>query len=105
MDVAAVRPLVLALRCQLFLCHLFTRCDGASACNPARTPPVEPTRPQTTYIITSAIFNPCPAAFALGRAPRHAKHEIAARVSTKQNAPARAFWPSPGHLLGGEEWE
>ena len=35
-------------------CHLFTRCDGASACNPAVTPPVEPTRPHVnTNIIPS----------------------------------------------------
>ncbi len=45
MDVAAVRRLGLALACQLLFCHLFTRCDGASACNPAETSPVEPTRP------------------------------------------------------------
>ena len=46
MDVDAFfRRLVLAVCCQLLFCHLFTRCDGASACNPVGTSPVEPARP------------------------------------------------------------
>ena len=48
-----VRRLVLAVYCQLLVCHLFTRCDGASACNPAETSPVEPTRPHLLSIIPS----------------------------------------------------
>ena len=50
MDVTALRRLRLALvSCQLQLCHLFTRCDGASACNPAGTSPVESARPHDAY--------------------------------------------------------
>ena len=35
---------------QLLLCHLFTRCGGASACNPAGKPAVEPARPHECII-------------------------------------------------------
>ena len=50
-----VRRLGLAVACQLFFCHLFTRLDGASACNPAETSPVEPTRPHYLSIISSPL--------------------------------------------------
>ena len=30
-----------------FFCHLINEGDGASACNPAKIPPVEPARPHT----------------------------------------------------------
>ena len=92
MDVAAVRPLVLAVRCQLFLCHLFTRCDGASACNPARTPPVEPTRPQTTYIIASVTLDPCPDCLWTGTNAARSEAQRWRRASRpKEKAPAVAF--------------
>jgi len=52
-NVATLRRLVLALCCQLKFCHLLTRCDGASACNPARASPVETTRPHINLSITS----------------------------------------------------
>ncbi len=44
-DVAALRQLGRVHDRQLLLCHLFTRCGGASACNSAKHPPVEPARP------------------------------------------------------------
>ena len=44
---------------QLLFCHLFTGCDGASACNPARTPPVEPARPQATPLYSICCARPC----------------------------------------------
>ena len=59
MNVAAVRLLVLALYRQLPFCHPFTRCGGASACNPARTPPVEPARPQATPLHSICCASPC----------------------------------------------
>ena len=45
-----VKRLGLAVACQLIVCHLFTRCGGASACNPAGTPPVETTRPHISIV-------------------------------------------------------
>ncbi len=36
---------------QLLFCHLINEVDGASACNPAETSPVEPTRPHYANII------------------------------------------------------
>ena len=52
------RRLVLAVVRQLLFCHLFTRCDGASACNSATMPPVEPTRPHYSSIIPPWASHP-----------------------------------------------
>ena len=41
---------MLAVFCQLLFCHLFTRLDGASTCNPVETSPVESTRPQLGFL-------------------------------------------------------
>ena len=100
MDVAAVRLLVLAVRCQLFLCHLFTRCDGASACNPARTPPVEPTRPQTNYIIASVTFDPCPDCLGTGSNAATSKAQGRGARLDQKEGPGSGFSAAAGASSG-----
>ena len=66
-DVATLRRLGLADACQLQFCHLFTRCDGASACSPRGASPVEPTRPHlnSVFIVSHGL----PAAAGVAPAP------------------------------------
>ena len=93
-----VRRLKLACCCQLLVCHLFTRCDGASACNPARAPPVEPTRPHIMLIISPLTHGPAGRRFNLAvRGPTTIIRERNRSLLT-----LRALSGGPGKKINGK---
>ena len=100
-DVAAARRrVVLVLRCQLLGCHLFTRCDGASACNPAEKPPVEPARPHFFHYTTSYHLSLIPSAPRLSVIPL--KIAPGAAWHTRIVTPTTTRHPREG---GDPDWE